>query len=55
VVEGVQTAQEVRALAQKYDIDMPISEQVWRVLYDGRDPHLAVRTLLAREQKPENV
>ncbi len=55
VVEGVQAAQEVRALAQKYAVDMPISEQVWRVLYDGLEPQIAVRTLLAREQKPESV
>ncbi|KPK38025.1 MAG: hypothetical protein AMJ69_09620 [Gammaproteobacteria bacterium SG8_47] len=55
VVEGVQAAQEVRALAKRLEVDMPIAEQVWRVLYDGLDPHRAVRTLLAREQKPENI
>jgi glycerol-3-phosphate dehydrogenase (NAD(P)+) len=32
---------------------MPITEQVYRVLYDGLDPKEAVQTLLEREPKPE--
>jgi glycerol-3-phosphate dehydrogenase len=35
------------------DIDMPISEQVYRVVHKGLDPHTAVHELLNRAQKHE--
>lgn len=53
VVEGVQTAREVFELAQREGVDMPITEQVYNVLYEGRSPREAVHDLLHREQKPE--
>jgi glycerol-3-phosphate dehydrogenase (NAD(P)+) len=52
-VEGIHTAQEVYRLAQRWQVEMPISEQVYRVLFDGLDPHEAVHNLLERSQKPE--
>jgi len=52
-VEGVQTAAEVHLLATRLGIDMPISEQTYRVLYDGLRPEAAVRALLERRQKAE--
>jgi len=53
VVEGVQTAREVFELSQREAVDMPITEQVYQVLYEGRSPQEAVRALLDREQKAE--
>jgi glycerol-3-phosphate dehydrogenase (NAD(P)+) len=53
VVEGVQTAREVHDLAQSRGVDMPITEQVFNVLYQGCTPKEAVQALLQREQKPE--
>ncbi len=53
VVEGVQTAREVHALAQRIGVEMPIAEQVYQVLYAGHTPHEAVHALLQREQKAE--
>jgi glycerol-3-phosphate dehydrogenase (NAD(P)+) len=53
VVEGVRTAQQVCALARRHRIEMPISEQVYQVLYAGQPPSAAVRALLTREQKAE--
>ena len=55
VVEGFNTAGEVMQLAQHYRVDMPISEQVYRVLYEKLPPAEAVRNLLAREVKPESA
>jgi glycerol-3-phosphate dehydrogenase (NAD(P)+) len=52
-VEGVATAREVRLLAQRFGVEMPISEQTYRVLYEGLDPTEAVHNLLRREAKPE--
>lgn len=52
-VEGIHTAQEVYQLAQKWGEEMPISEQVYRVLFDGLNPQIAVHNLLDRRQKSE--
>ena len=52
-IEGVSAAKETFSLAKKYGIDMPITEQTYKVLYEGLDPLAAVENLLARELKPE--
>ncbi|HOZ46665.1 MAG TPA: NAD(P)H-dependent glycerol-3-phosphate dehydrogenase [Candidatus Hydrogenedentes bacterium] len=53
VAEGVRTTRSVVALAHQLGIEMPIAEQVYRVLFDGADPHQAVTALMLREAKPE--
>jgi glycerol-3-phosphate dehydrogenase (NAD(P)+) len=55
VVEGFNTAHEVVRLARRHKVEMPISEQVYRVLYDGLSPAVAVQNLLARESKAESA
>lgn len=52
-VEGVSAAKEVFLLAQKQQIEMPITEQIYKVLYEGLSPQSAVQNLLSRNQKPE--
>jgi glycerol-3-phosphate dehydrogenase (NAD(P)+) len=52
-VEGVGTAREVYQLARKLGVEMPITEQTYRVLYEGLEPHQAVVNLLQREPKSE--
>lgn len=53
VAEGVATAREVRKLAQRLQVDMPITEQVYRVLFENLSPQAAVNALLKREARPE--
>ena len=53
VVEGFNTAREVVQLAQQYKVEMPISEQVYRVLHEGLAPETAVHNLLARDIRSE--
>jgi len=55
VAEGVKAAREVQGLARRHGVEMPITEQVCRVLYEGVDPHEAVHALLQREQKAESL
>ncbi len=55
VVEGRGTAVEVRRLARRHAVEMPIVEQAYRVLWEGREPRDAVHALLARTPKPETV
>ncbi len=53
VAEGVQSAASVRELARGRGIEMPITESVCGVLFEGRPPAEAVRQLLARDPKAE--
>lgn len=52
-VEGISAAREAYLLAQKQQVEMPITEQVYQVLFNNLPPKQAVHNLLAREQKPE--
>jgi glycerol-3-phosphate dehydrogenase (NAD(P)+) len=52
-VEGVQTTREVWFKARELGVEMPISEQTYRVLYEGLAPRDAVHALLERRQKSE--
>ena len=54
-VEGVYAAREVQGLARRHGVEMPITEQVYCVLYEGLAPHAAVQALLQREQKAEGL
>lgn len=53
VAEGVSTAESAFELSKKYDIEMPIVEQVYRVIYEGKDPQQAVKDLMERALKAE--
>ncbi|MDD6193929.1 MAG: NAD(P)-dependent glycerol-3-phosphate dehydrogenase [Lachnospiraceae bacterium] len=53
VVEGVHSAKAALALGEKYHVTLPIIEQVNGVLFEGKDPKTAVRTLMEREKKAE--
>ena len=52
-VEGVKTAKEAMTLAKHYRVEMPIIEQTYRVLFEGKAPREAVQDLLAREARAE--
>jgi glycerol-3-phosphate dehydrogenase (NAD(P)+) len=54
VAEGVHSARAALALAQRHDVQMPITAAVCAVLFEGVAPLRAVEGLLARETKPEN-
>lgn len=53
VVESVQTVNEVMRIAERHRIELPITEQVQRVLSEEITPQEGLKCLLAREQKPE--
>jgi len=54
VVEGFNTAGEVMQLAKHYKVELPICEQVYRVLHEGLSPAAAVKNLLSRDIKSES-
>ena len=53
VAEGVTTAKSAYQLSKKYKISMPITEQVYLVLYKNKIPLKAVNDLMTRERKEE--
>ena len=54
VVEGVYSAKAAMALAQKYQVEIPIIEQVNAVLFEGKEAGAAVKELMIRDKKLEN-
>jgi glycerol-3-phosphate dehydrogenase (NAD(P)+) len=53
VAEGVRNTRSLHALAQRLEVDMPIVEQMYQVLYAVKKPAEAVRDLMQRTLKPE--
>lgn len=54
VVEGIETARVVWEVACREGVEMPITEQVYRVLHEGVPPREAVQALLERDPRPEH-
>ena len=53
VVEGFRNTEEVHALAKRQDVEMPICDQIYQILYENKDPKLAALALLGRDRKNE--
>ena len=51
VVEGVYSAKAAMELSKKYDVQLPIIEQVNEVLFDGKSADQAVKELMLRDKK----
>jgi glycerol-3-phosphate dehydrogenase (NAD(P)+) len=54
VAEGVKAAEAVRELARRYDVEMPIMEQMYAIVHEGKSPADALRALMSREPKAED-
>ena len=53
VAEGVPSCKAALILCEKYGIDMPITREVYKILFEGKDPKLAVKDLMLRDYKEE--
>ncbi|OXX46106.1 NAD(P)H-dependent glycerol-3-phosphate dehydrogenase [Vibrio sp. V23_P3S9T160] len=53
VVEGYRNTKEVWLLAARMEVEMPIVDQIYQVLYQGKDARVAAQDLLARDKKAE--
>jgi len=53
VVEGVGTAKSCYELCKENDIEMPIANEVYNVIFEGKDPLSAVKNLMTRKKKSE--
>jgi glycerol-3-phosphate dehydrogenase (NAD(P)+) len=54
VVEGVWTTKAAVALAKKHKVDMPITEELHKILHERKPPKEALRDLMKRDQKAES-
>lgn len=53
VVEGITTTQAARQLAKRHDVSMPITEEVYNIIFKDRTPKEALAKLMRRSPKPE--
>jgi len=53
VAEGVKTTESVYHLSRKLGVPMPITEQLYKILYEDKDPRQAVYDLMTRELRDE--
>jgi glycerol-3-phosphate dehydrogenase (NAD(P)+) len=53
VVEGINALPAAVALAKKYDVEMPITETAYDIIFGGTDPKSAVMKLMMRDKKTE--
>jgi glycerol-3-phosphate dehydrogenase (NAD(P)+) len=53
VAEGVPTAAAARELGRRVKVNLPISEEVYRLLYEGKDPYRALTDLMTRSATSE--
>lgn len=54
VVEGYKTAKSAYALSRQMEVDMPIITEVYKVLYEDKDPHEAIKALMGRPKRHES-
>jgi glycerol-3-phosphate dehydrogenase (NAD(P)+) len=54
VAEGIETTVSALELASDYGIEMPIAEQVYCILFEGKDPRAAISELMTRQIKREH-
>ncbi|HEY0221377.1 MAG TPA: NAD(P)H-dependent glycerol-3-phosphate dehydrogenase [Lactovum miscens] len=54
VIEGVSTCKAAYELSQALDIEMPITETIYKVLYEGLEPRKGILGMMRREAKQEN-
>lgn len=55
VAEGVKTSKSARQLAERHHIEMPITDEMFRVLYEGESARLALQRLMTRTLKSESA
>lgn len=53
VAEGVETSRSASLLAKKYDVETPITNEVYKILFEDKDPIKATTDLMTRDMKTE--
>jgi len=51
--EGVETSNSAMQLAIKYNVEVPITTEVYRILFEDKEPSQAIHDLMTRDRKEE--
>lgn len=54
VAEGIKTTEAAVGLSKKFDVDMPITHEIHKILFKGLDPRIGVKNLMTRAAKSED-
>lgn len=54
VAEGIKTAEAALSLSEKSGVDMPITHEIYKILFKGLDPQIGVKNLMTRSAKSED-
>jgi len=55
VAEGINTTESINTIAQKHNLSMPICEETYKVLFDGKSPQIAITELMQRDLINEQI
>jgi glycerol-3-phosphate dehydrogenase (NAD(P)+) len=55
VAEGVYTTRAAQALSEKHGVKMPIVNEVYKILFEDKQPNLAVNDLMSRKLTNETI
>jgi len=53
VAEGIETSRSASQLAKKFDVETPITNEVYKILFEDKDPVKATNDLMTRGMKME--
>lgn len=53
IAEGVETSRSVTLLSKKYNVETPIADEVYKILFENKDPVKATTDLMTRDKKME--
>ncbi len=52
-IEGIYTVKTINKIAKKYSLELPIAEEVYKIIYKNKPPELSIKSLLTRPLKEE--
>ena len=55
VAEGVNTTKSINRIAKEYNLSMPICEETYNILFEGKSPHIAITELMQRDLVNEHI
>ena len=53
IAEGIKTSQAAYNLSKKMKVEMPVATEVYRIIYEGKNPQEAVKDLMGRQLREE--
>lgn len=55
VIEGIKATKIAYLLAKKYNVEMPITEKLYQILYENKPVNVAIKELMLRDYKEDNI